>query len=173
MWKTAADLLKAVRRYPVLEVTSPRGLAASPVAQSPGHDTIPQSELDRLSALYLAFTNFMDVVPRWASLPERSDGEVDAETVQYRVRTYWAMRSNMMAAFHCLKLMILQECSSRGLHSVMGLTDSEVSLAVRKMDIAQDFLSELQTVPFESFKMQGEPGASCQPPRGIRSEQRR
>ena len=73
------------------------------------------------------------------------------------------MRSNMMTSFHCLKLIILQECCSRGLHSVMGLGDSEMLLAVRKMDIAQDFLYELQIVPFESFKMQGEPGVrmSC------------
>ncbi|KAH8171628.1 C6 transcription factor [Sarocladium implicatum] len=160
MWMYAADLIKAVRAYP--RVTDPpRDYAGSPGVNGPGGETITQSELDRLSTLYLTFTGSMEVIPSWFALPEQPrlpNGELDPETTQYRERSCWAMRSNMMTSFHCLKLIILQECCSRGLHSVMGLGDSEMLLAVRKMDIAQDFLYELQIVPFESFKMQGEPG---------------
>lgn len=159
MWMTAADLIKAVRFYPVTQTTSPESYASPSTVERPANETISQSELDRLSSMYLKFTGFMEVNPPWMSLPQ-GHGKFDAETAQYRERTSWAMRSNVTTSFHCLKLIILQECSSRGLHSIMGLGDSKTMLAVRKMDIAQEFLYELQVVPFECYKMQGEPGVS-------------
>ena len=62
-----------------------------------------------------------------------------------------------MISFHCLKLIILHECSRHGLHRITGIDDSELSVGMHKTDIAQDFLYELQSAPFDSFKIQGEP----------------
>ncbi|KAK0390770.1 hypothetical protein NLU13_0273 [Sarocladium strictum] len=161
MWLAAADLIKAVRYHPVIQITSPQSQAPSPATIRLGHGDIQQSELERLTAMYIKFRGSMEVRPLWTSLPEqplRPDGTADPETTEYRERTCWALRSNVMTSFHCLRLIILQECCSRGLHSVMGLENSEPLLAVWKMDIVQEFLSELQLVPFECYKMQGEPG---------------
>lgn len=66
-----------------------------------------------------------------------------------------------MTSFHCIKLLILQKCIRHDARRVVGLGDSEVSWDLRKMEIVQDFLHELQTVPFLVFKMQGEPVVSC------------
>lgn len=163
MWMTAADLIKAIRAYPTSHATSPQAYTTSPVLERPTCIGIQPSELARLSAMYLRFTDSIPVVPQWEALPEQPrlpSGELDPELTQYRQRTYWAMRSNMMTSFHCLELIILQECSSRNLHSIMGVAESDDSVALRKMAIAQAFLHELQAVPFDSFKMQGEPAVS-------------
>jgi hypothetical protein len=163
MWLTAADLIKAIRFYPVIQTASPQTHASSPPGTTAAGERIHQSELERLSAMYIKFAGSMDIRTSWISLPEQPrlpDGSLDPETTQYRERTCWALRSNVMTSFHCLKLIILQECCSRGLQGVMGLGDSEVLLSGWKMDIVQEFLNELQLVPFDCYKMQGEPGVS-------------
>jgi hypothetical protein len=65
-----------------------------------------------------------------------------------------------MTVFHCSKLVILQKCIHDNIPSVMGLGESQLSWAIRKLEIAQDFLYELKIVPFICFKVQGETAVS-------------
>ena len=65
-----------------------------------------------------------------------------------------------MTVFHCMRLLILQRCIDGDLCAVVGLDSQPLSHAMRKTEIARDFLHELRVVPFRCFKAQGETAVS-------------
>jgi hypothetical protein len=63
-----------------------------------------------------------------------------------------------MTTYHCLRLVILQKCIDHDLLEIIGQSTQPLSWAMRKVDIVQDFLYELQIVPFLCYEVQGEAG---------------
>ena len=65
-----------------------------------------------------------------------------------------------MSVFHCMKIVLLQKCIEHDIPEVVGLNNQPVSWVVQKLEIARDFLREVQIAPFICFKIQGEPAVS-------------
>ncbi|KAH6981503.1 hypothetical protein EDB80DRAFT_593216, partial [Ilyonectria destructans] len=116
------------------------------------------STADHVTGLYLDFTGLIDSFPQWLWSPNQYlDGKPDANVSEYHKMCFWAQRSSIMMSFHTLKLAILRTCIDNDVPGAMGLDRNELSWHQKKMDISRDFLSELQMVPFDCIKMQGEP----------------
>ncbi|KAH7146197.1 hypothetical protein EDB81DRAFT_485640 [Dactylonectria macrodidyma] len=116
------------------------------------------STADHVTGLYLDFTGLIDGFPLWLWNPNQYlDGEPGASVSEYHKMCFWAQRSSIILSFHTLKLVILRACIDHDVPGVMGFDHNELSWHQRKLDISRDFLSELQMVPFDCIKMQGEP----------------
>lgn len=150
VWASAADLLLDIKSFLHREVHGGN-----------------QSEEERDAALlvlteqYLLFEGLADQLPDWLrnpdALPVTSDGVLQDEAVAaYQRSCFWAQRSNILTVFHCMRLVILQRCIDGNITSVVGLHGQVMSHAMRKIEIARDFLHEMQIVPFQCFKAQGE-----------------
>lgn len=61
-----------------------------------------------------------------------------------------------MTIFYCMRLLILQTCIDHSLPAVVGLSESPLSWASRKLEIIRDFLDDLQGTPFICLEAQGE-----------------
>lgn len=112
-----------------------------------------------ISQANIHFSTLIHKLPAWLQLPETLDTD-DAATATYQKTCFWVQKSNIMTAYHCLKLIILQKCIENDMLEVLGLTGQPLSWAMRKVEIVQDFINELQIVPFICYKVQGEAGVS-------------
>ncbi|KAM6511999.1 hypothetical protein FALCPG4_016987 [Fusarium falciforme] len=114
-------------------------------------------DINSLIERYLKFTALVNEVPPWVRRPDGDKNPDVHESVRaYKTTCFWAQRSNIMTIFHCMRLLILQTCIDHGLLMVIGLSESPLSWASRKLEIIRDFLDDLQGTPFICIAAQGE-----------------
>jgi hypothetical protein len=147
IWSLAATIIRDVKR---LE-NGPSGLIPDAGLTEEG-----ASASKDLVHAYLRYSGLLDDLPVWIQKPDEAPDSADKQVRAYQSTCFWMQRCSIVSAFHCLKLIILQRCVEYGRPSVMGLTSNESTLAMKKIDIAYDFLRELQRVPFMCLKLQGE-----------------
>lgn len=112
-----------------------------------------------ITQAYIQFSTLIHKLPAWLQRPEMIDSE-DAASSAYQKTCFWVQRSNNMTAYQCLRLVILQKCVENDILEILGMTGQPLSCAMRKVEIVQDFINELQTVPFVCYRVQGEAGVS-------------
>ncbi|KAK0110892.1 hypothetical protein ONS96_002478 [Cadophora gregata f. sp. sojae] len=122
-------------------------------SSTPQESTAPS----HLVEAHLAFIGSLDNLPPWLQHPDNCPDSEDEAICAYQRTCFWAQRCSIISAFHCLKLIILQSCVEFNMPSIMGFSDHAISLAMKKIEIAHDFLRDLQVVPFLCLKVQGEP----------------
>ncbi|KAH7316872.1 hypothetical protein B0I35DRAFT_264648 [Stachybotrys elegans] len=123
------------------------------VRNNPGPRARIGSEVSNIAELNLRFTTLIHELPPWLRL-----GDIDTAMDTYQSTCLWTLRSNIITTYHCLRLVILQKCVETDMLQVLGLTKQPLSWALRRLEIVQDFLGELQVVPFLCYKVQGEAG---------------
>lgn len=108
---------------------------------------------------YLSLSSVLDNLPEWLREPTRVKPS-DNRCEQYQRRAFWAQRANLLVTFHCLRLIVLQQSAEHGMSSLLGLSEDETMLALRKTEIAGDLLNVTMGVPFEALQANGEPCVS-------------
>jgi hypothetical protein len=112
--------------------------------------------------LYLNFTDLATLIPDWLRQPDSAtDLSADDDVRNYQKTCFWVQRGNIMSIYHCMKLVILQACIDHNLPAVVGLNDSPLSWANRKLEIVQAFQQDLQVVPFDCLRVHGETAVSA------------
>ncbi|KAH7174194.1 uncharacterized protein B0J16DRAFT_348273 [Fusarium flagelliforme] len=144
IWVAAANLLTEIRCLSSRQLRVP----IQPVDM--------HAEVSRLSELYLIFTTLADELPAWLRSPDHGSDSDDEQVTAYQNKCFWVQRSNIMTVFHCMRLVILQECIDNDFHVLVGLSRQSIACATRKVEIVRDFLHELHIVPFYCFQVQGE-----------------
>ncbi|WYZ41994.1 hypothetical protein EsH8_V_000889 [Colletotrichum jinshuiense] len=146
VWSSAADLIIDIKSYARRQK---RGMLVADQTDF---------EMARLIDAYIDFSGLLNTLPSCLRHLDSQVGVVadDPGVEAYQKVCFWTQRSNIVTVFHCLKLVILQKCIDHRMPSVIGLNDQPLSWAMRKLEIIQDFLLELQQVPFVCFKVQGE-----------------
>lgn len=155
IWCEAADLLRGLKTF------------CRKRRQGTMQSAEEALERTRLSESYLLFTSIADQLPQWLINLDVGMDSYDDDVWKYQKDCFWAQRSNIMTVLHCMRLVILQKSLEYGVLDVIGLGDSPVSWALRKTEIARDFLHELQITPFPCFKAQGEAAVSLPHPRDV------
>jgi hypothetical protein len=148
IWSAAADLIAEIKAY---------GAQQALVSADAGG---PDLDLASLTDRYLVFTGLVDDLPPWLQYPDREGEGLDGDVAAYHRSCFWSQRSNMMTCFHCSKLVILQHCIEKDVTAVLGLNREEIARDMKKVEIVDNFLYELQIVPFANFKVQGEAAVS-------------
>ncbi|KAJ5737236.1 uncharacterized protein N7483_002361 [Penicillium malachiteum] len=148
IWSSAADLVVDIKS---LKRRQKQGRVAEADARL---------EVANFMDAYLDFAGLLDSLPPWLRDPDSPVDLVcdDKEVVEYQKTCFWSQRSNITNVFYCTSLVILQKCIENNVPSIMGLDDNPLSWAARKLEIVQNFLQELQRVPFVCLKVQGEAG---------------
>ena len=144
VWSLAADFIRDIRAHVRLKSWD----RLNPETKT--------SELAHLTESYLAFMGLVDDFPPWLQLLNHEDNTGDADVAKYQRTCFWVQRCNFMTAFHCLRLVILQQCIDDNLVTIVGLDIHGLSVPIKKVEIVHDFLQELQMIPFICFKVLGE-----------------
>jgi hypothetical protein len=154
LWATVADFIHRLKSF------------ANRKGPSPNLAGILDDDEDwaELVRVHRTFLGVLDDLPHCLRSPN-SHGTDDA-TASYQAQSFWALRNNILSVYHCMRLVILHECMQQGIPEVLGLENKAESLAVRQLEIVQDFLLEMHLVPFMCLKVQGEAAVrlllSCQ-----------
>jgi hypothetical protein len=122
--------------------------------------TAAESDKARLAQAYLEYTGLLDDLPHWLHASNLELSHDDVEAVLSHKRSFWVQRCTVMVTFHCLKLVILQQCIDSKLWDVVGLNDQPLALSMKKIEIIQDFLQTLDDIPFIYLQVKGEPNVS-------------
>ncbi|KAM5356879.1 hypothetical protein ACJ41O_003525 [Fusarium nematophilum] len=148
LWAAAADMVREIRLFATRRQDHPMDTQAA------------ESGLSKLIEMYSSFVALVDHLPSWLQSPQGAVETVETEVAEYQIASFWAQRSNIMSVYNCMRLLILQKCIESSIPEVVGLNDRPVSWAMQKLEIARDFLRELQIAPFVCFKVQGESAVS-------------
>ncbi|KAK3935846.1 hypothetical protein QBC46DRAFT_396517, partial [Diplogelasinospora grovesii] len=138
LWGSAARLLASMRAYDK--------------AAKNGNGT-----LSALTRQYLDFVGVIDGLPHWLQVSNLIASPEDSAAVSRQKKSFWVQRCTSLMTFHCLRLVILQQCIDSGLWDVMGLSDQPLALAMKKAETIQDFVQTTDDIPFIYHQIKGEP----------------
>lgn len=151
-WSLAARLMLVIRSY---------GRLAT--AQSSDDFLIRRAEEIKAAQAYVAFVSVLDTMPTWLQAPNNFVSGDDA-AARHQRSCYMSQRYRLLSSHYCARLLAVHECRSVGLTAAIGLHDNDATIAVEQLNIARDFIYNLQSVPFDYLQTNGETGVSfCQP----------
>lgn len=109
---------------------------------------------------YMDFMSLLDDLPPWLRLSNiiSSCGNSDANAVHEP--SFWVQRSTILVSYHCLRLVILQECIESEAYEIAGLDGYTPALLIKKMEMVQDFMRTLEDIPLLYLQVKGEPHVS-------------
>lgn len=150
-WSLAARLMLAIRSY---------GRLAT--AQTSDDSLIRRAEEVKAAQAYVAFVSVLDTMPTWLQAPNNFVSGDDA-AARHQRSCYMSQRYRLLSGHYCARLLAVHECRSVGLTAAIGLHDNDATIAVEQLNIARDFIYNLQSVPFDYLQTNGETGVSlCQ-----------
>ena len=152
VWTLGEDLIHQIKSY----------------SRQKSGDINAKAELERLTETYVRFTGLVDDLPQWLRSFEDNPSPSAKDLLGYQRSSFWVQRSNIMASYHCLELLVLQRCIEYGTLEDMGLTDKLLPVSIRKLEIARNFVRELHMAPFICLKVQGEASVGNTRPSPIR-----
>jgi hypothetical protein len=152
IWTAAGNLIAAIKSY---------SRRRKHLGSDKSHNDVDAAYRGMIEA-NLRFSALTYNLPPWLQEPESIEA-ADPGVAAYQRTSIWCLKSNIMTTYHCLRLVILQKCIDHDLLEIMGLSTQPLSWAMRKVDIVQGFLDELNIVPFLCYKVQGEAGVRFAP----------
>ncbi|KAM0421033.1 hypothetical protein ACHAPT_011104 [Fusarium lateritium] len=107
----------------------------------------------KLTQKFLECSGMIDELPPWLESPDTFEFSEDGDVLAFQRTFFLVQRSGLMLGFHCFRLVLLQQAIEYGLSDVMGLHDQDLTLAMKKTEIAHEFLIEANRV--ERFRRVG------------------
>lgn len=154
LWYLASNLTTGIKTYGELKT------------QGSNQPEAKRCHRSRLFEAFVDFTGVIDDMPSWLRYTDLADkpasesnhdDDMNDEMAKYQRVCFWAQRSNIMPAYYCCLMVILQRCIDFNAPEILGLDGHPLSHASRKLEIARDFVHEIRITPFLSLKAQGEP----------------
>jgi hypothetical protein len=114
----------------------------------------------RLTQDYMVFIGILDGLPHWLQASNLIASSEDGEAARCQKTALWVQRCTIMVTYHCLRLVILQQCINSKAWEIMGLNGLALTLAMAKIGIIHDFVQTLDDIPFVYLQVKGEPTVS-------------
>ncbi|RSL82987.1 hypothetical protein CEP52_016834 [Fusarium oligoseptatum] len=148
LWSLAADLLHDIR------ILSRLNSKTSSISGPPSIDSFQQGIIQS----YMAFCSVLDAMPPWLCDPgSHTVQDAEQSITNFRRRTFWIQRANLLVTFHCLRLVLLREASAQGFSAILGVTNDPDMLALRNTEISHELIAIVTCTPFEALQANGEP----------------
>ncbi|SPO05504.1 related to alfa-L-rhamnosidase [Cephalotrichum gorgonifer] len=139
LWQFSSDLLMKIRL-----------IQANSSANSPGPPLTPVSRMD-LCYLYVRFATCLDDLPPYL---QPGGGMFDNDG-NHLPKKCIVRIADLQVTYHCLKMYLTQKLEEVGYFEMMG--ESGDMLVLKKTEIARDMARFLQSAPFWSLQVNGEP----------------
>ncbi|KAH7371467.1 hypothetical protein BKA64DRAFT_587502 [Cadophora sp. MPI-SDFR-AT-0126] len=116
-----------------------------------------KSLIERLAFVFYDFIGIMDEMPPWLKISNLVASSEDRDMEIFQKKSFWVQRCTLTMTFHCLRLVILQQCIEDGLLGVVGLDDEPLKIVMRKAEWIKDFVETMEDIPFVYHQIKGEP----------------
>ncbi|KAF6823834.1 C6 transcription factor [Colletotrichum musicola] len=91
-----------------------------------------------------------------AELPEKSSPSIGWEADQHLLDMVQRQRTSCLISLHIIKVQVLHSAVRCGMPDVLGVSSEPLSLVMKQIEAAQDFLYVLESVPFIHLQTEGE-----------------
>lgn len=129
-------------------------------SQSPGSvyiDTIAPVEIGtQVSEAYIAIITLGNSFPPWMPPSEQSSPNVHDDAEQRRSEVWLRQRTTHLIDFYTIRALVLKSAIQNNMAGYLGLSTDSTMLALKQIELAQDFLNVLESVPFVHVQVQGE-----------------
>ncbi|KAH7121441.1 hypothetical protein EDB81DRAFT_813956 [Dactylonectria macrodidyma] len=116
-----------------------------------------EAVITKLTSLYFDFNSIMDDFPNWLQVSSIMSSLDDGAVRSFQNTSFWVQRCTLTMTYHCLRLMILQQCIACGLQRITGLSEQPVFVMMKKAELIQDFIQTMEDIPFLYHQIKGEP----------------
>jgi hypothetical protein len=146
LWTMAARVIRA------MESTS-RGALGLHADMGTYNQNIAQ-----LTEAYFEVITLTSNHPVWVQSAEEfpPDSNQEAGHTEYQLSILQRQRTSYLITLHCIKVLVLSTAIQYNMTEVMGLNTEPLTLALRHIELAQDFLNVLESVPFLHLQAEGE-----------------
>ncbi|KAF5005216.1 hypothetical protein FDECE_8337 [Fusarium decemcellulare] len=127
-------------------------------SRTTGDTKLNDAQKKCLTESYLGFSSVLDDLPSFLQAPAMVC-DTDSECEKQQRRAFWIQRANIALSFHYLRMLILDRFLPIKLMGVLGLSDDQLSIDLRKVEIAHEVLILVSSVPLGALRANGEPFA--------------
>jgi hypothetical protein len=112
----------------------------------------------QLTEAYFEVITLTSNHPVWVRSAEElsPDANQEAGNTGYQFSILQRQRTSYLITLHCIKVFVLSTAIQYNMTEVMGLSTEPLTLALRHIELAQDFLNVLESVPFLHLQAEGE-----------------
>ncbi|KAL0944839.1 C6 transcription factor [Colletotrichum truncatum] len=144
LWTIAADVTQAMK------LKFSRSLTSHAVRENHGES------ISKLSEAYLEMINLTNNFPVTADLPGESPIYSIQVGAQHPSDILQRQRTTYLLTIHTIKIFLLNSAIQCDMPQVMGLSAEPQVLAIRQIELTQDFINTLKSVPFLHLQAEGE-----------------
>lgn len=120
-------------------------------------DAYADMEAYRESIRQLSETYFeMITLTNWPQSPGAVSPGVSQDVDQHLSKILQRQRTSYLISLHCIKVFVLNTAIQCNMTEVIGLSAEPLMLAMRQIELSQDFLNILGSVPFLYLQAEGE-----------------
>jgi hypothetical protein len=146
MWAMAARVIQAME---------------SNFRQSRGEHTDIQARgetIAQLSEAYFKTITLTTNLPTsgWVQSPDEAFLAMNRDSEHCLVDMLQRQRSSSLITLHCIKAFVLNTAIQCNMTEVVGLSAEPLTLAMRQIELAQDFSNVLESIPFLHLQAEGE-----------------
>lgn len=146
LWTMAAHVIRAMESASggALDLHADTGIYNQNIAQ--------------LTEAYFEVITMTSNHPVWVRSAEESSPDSNQESgdTEYQLSILQRQRTSYLITLHCIKVFVLSTAIQYNMTEVMGLSTDPLKLAMRHIELAQDFLNVLESVPFLHLQAEGE-----------------
>ncbi|KAF5584077.1 hypothetical protein FPCIR_8768 [Fusarium pseudocircinatum] len=146
-----------IRRLWAMAARVIRGMESRSTGHTDKFTELYQEDVAELSKAYFEIITLTNCFPGWDSSPaalprdnDRREMDTCLDNVLQRQKTSY------LISLHSIKLFVLNSAISCNMIQVIGLNAEPLSLAMRLIELAQDFFNVLETIPFIHLQAEGE-----------------
>lgn len=145
LWAMAARVIQA------MELNSKR------VSDAQADTDVCPESIAQLSRAYFETITMTNSLPTWVRSPGRSSPDVSREADQHLLDILQRQRTSYLISLHCVKVFVLNSAIQCDITEVIGLSGvAPLTLAMKQIEVAQDFFNILESVPFLHLQAEGE-----------------
>lgn len=126
-----------------------------------------RESIAQLSEAYFEMITLTTNLPAWAQSPGELSPGVSRDADQHLCDILQRQRTSYLITLHCIKVLVLNTAIQCNMTEVMGLSAEPLTLAMRQIELAQDFLNVLESVPFLHLQTEGEHCVSRSEEKGV------
>lgn len=119
-------------------------------------DVLRCETADRLSSAYYEVITLSSEFPTYDVLPEDASPALDAEKDHGLLDILQRQRTSYLLSLYTIKIFVLKTAIASDMTDVLGLSAEPLTLAMRQIELAQEFLLVLESVPFVHLQTEGE-----------------
>lgn len=144
LWTMAARVIQA------MELNSKRTSDAHTDTES------CRESVAQLSEAYFKMITSTNNLPAWVRFPGELPPDVSQDADQHRFEIFQRQRTSYLITLHSIKFLMLKSAIQCNMTEVMGVSPDPLTLAMRQIELGQDFLNILEGLPFLHLQVEGE-----------------